>query len=446
MSDWGDVTFGAVRSQDAIDALRKKMAVPTKRWDDFLQLPRSKIFTMAGATKIDLLNDMQRSLVDAKAQGQSLGTWSKSFDANVAKHGWQYNGSRAWRTRVIYETNMRTASMDARWKQMQENKHVMPYGIYHVAGHGKNRRPEHQAWDGLVLPIDDPWWLSHKPLKAYGCKCTMSSANDRTLSRKGLTVAKQAPPIHKTRRINARTGEDYGEWPVGVDVGFSAVDGWLGSDIAFGKQLMELPPHVRDAVLGNKAGMHYEYVADSFKVWMEDVFSTRYQTKVNGVTKTRHKTTGKVHTVGWFDGAVIDALKKADADQTLRETFLEEKHRNKKLVPDTAILTVQDHQFTHTVRPAKKQRKGGSGADLPEEVLVRLPALVADYKAVLLGKNGNLVYVLRQPIDDKTGKVAFNVNLNEAGEVTNSLRTGGAVDPISLKDMSVFRLLVGKLD
>lgn len=410
MSDWADVQFGAVRSQDAIDALRKKVAVPTKRWDDFLQLPRSKAHTVAGATKIDLLNDLQQALVDAKAQGQSLGQFRDNFHGIAEKHGWQYNGSPAWRTQLIYDTNMRTASMDARWKQMQENKGVMPYGIYHVRDHGKNRRPDHQAYDGLVLPLDDPWWLVHKPVKAFGCKCTMSAANDRTLTRKGLTVAKEAPPTKYTNRVNSRTGEDYGDWPEGVDVGFTAEDGWLGSDIAFGEKLMQLPQPVRKAVLNNDTGMHQAFVSDSFAVWSKDVLAA-------------DKGRGMVHTVGWLSEPIVEAL------------------AVQNVVPTTATITLTDHRLRRMVRDLKAAK----GIKLPDDVLINLPAYLADYQAVLLDQKGGLVFVLKQPTGKSAGKVAININFKERGEVTNSVRSGGVVQANNLLNKTMYTPLVGKL-
>ncbi|MCS5516202.1 phage minor head protein [Pseudomonas qingdaonensis] len=44
-----------------------------------------------------------------------------------------------------------------------------PYGLYR---HGDAlTRPQHLAWDGTVLPLDDPWWSTHTPQNGWGCKC-----------------------------------------------------------------------------------------------------------------------------------------------------------------------------------------------------------------------------------------------------------------------------------
>lgn len=292
---------------------------------------------------------------------------------------------------------------------MQENKHVMPYGIYTVRDHGPNRRQAHQRYHNLVLPLDHPLWLAIKPIKAYGCKCTVTAANARTLKRKGLTVTQDVPKLRLTRRINDRTGEDYGEWPEGVDVGFDyKSDGWLGSDIAFGEKLMQLPAPVREAALGNSAGMHHEYVAESFKVWAGEVLAA-------------DKGRGKVHTVGWLGNKVIAAL------------------AAQNVVPTTATITITDHRLRRMVRDIKAT----NDIKLPDDVLNQLPAYLADYQAVLLDSQGGLVFVLKQPAGSKAGKVIINANFKERKEVTNSVRSGGVVPLAALQNYGIYTLLVG---
>lgn len=62
---------------------------------------------VAGATKRDLLSDMRGAVEKAIATGCTLEQFRTDFDTIVAKYGWEYNGVRAWRTRTIFETNLR---------------------------------------------------------------------------------------------------------------------------------------------------------------------------------------------------------------------------------------------------------------------------------------------------------------------------------------------------
>ncbi|MFV9492170.1 hypothetical protein ACNUI5_09110 [Pseudomonas aeruginosa] len=54
----------------------------------------------------------------AIADGTTLEEFRRDFDRIVAKYGWSYRGGRNWRSRVIYETNMRGSYMAGRLEQL----------------------------------------------------------------------------------------------------------------------------------------------------------------------------------------------------------------------------------------------------------------------------------------------------------------------------------------
>ena len=124
---------------------------------------------VAGAYKADLLSDFRDAVDKAIAQGTTLEEFRKDFDATVARHGWSYNGTRNWRSEVIYNTNIRTSYAAGRWEQLQDPDVKAFYG-YLVYRHGDSRvpRPQHLAWNGLTLPADDPWWKTHYPPNGWG--------------------------------------------------------------------------------------------------------------------------------------------------------------------------------------------------------------------------------------------------------------------------------------
>ena len=104
-----DITATSLQNAAAIAFLRNKQQLTTAHWDEMLGESHAKAFTVAGATKLALLNDLHAAVGDAIEQGQSIGEFRNVFDKVVAEHGWTYKGNRGWRTRVIYDTNMRAA-------------------------------------------------------------------------------------------------------------------------------------------------------------------------------------------------------------------------------------------------------------------------------------------------------------------------------------------------
>ena len=402
-----EVTLGNVPAKEAIEHIRAKLAVPTKRWDDMLGEVHVKAFTVAGATKLDLLKDLHGAVATAIEKGQSINQFRQQFDKTVAKHGWEYKGTRGWRTRVIYDTNLRTAHMAGRHKQVQRVKKKRPFQIYMTVG-DQQVRPEHAAWHKLVLPVDDPWWDTHYPPNGWGCRCYINTANQRQLDRQGLSPAK-APKIETSQRINTGTGEDYGQVPNGIDVGWNYNVGkaWLGPDIAFGNKLASVPTGMANAGI---ASVNFKVLDKDFKKWATDSLGAHSR--------------GKIKTVGFLSPELISGLKE------------------RGLAPATAAITITDRRINHMVR----DRKVTQGKQLPDSVLVDLPRHIRNAKAVLLDTRKNsLIFVLDHQQKDRVGKAVVFTDFVEKGELTNSVRSGGLVPIDAFEDTKSYTLLEGKL-
>lgn len=156
--------------------LRRKLNVPTERWDDIWQAAHDRAFVVAGALKADLLQDLHLA-VERGVAGGGLAAFRREFDAIVMRHGWSgWTGEgsaagRAWRTAVIYDTNLATAHAAGRWRQLQDLKGALPFWRYRHADGVIHPRPQHLAWNGLTLPADHPFWRTHFPPNGWGCHC-----------------------------------------------------------------------------------------------------------------------------------------------------------------------------------------------------------------------------------------------------------------------------------
>ena len=95
----------------------------------------------------------------------------------------------------------------------------MPYLRYVAVMDGRTR-PEHRAWHGTVLPVDDPWWDAHYPPCGWNCRCTVTQLGERTLERRGWSVTERPPAFPDRTFTNRRTGE-VTRVPGGIDPGFA---------------------------------------------------------------------------------------------------------------------------------------------------------------------------------------------------------------------------------
>src|SRR5690348_6623921 len=226
MADGASVAYGSLPFKEQIAFFRRKLNLPTESWTDIWQQAHDHAFVVAGANRTEIVEDFRDAVDRAIANGETLEQFRTRFDTIVAKHGWDYNGGRNWRSRVIYETNMRTSYAAGRWQQLQKLKAVRPFWRYRHADGERFPRPEHEAWNNLVLLADDPWWQTHYPPGGWGCKCYVEALNQRDLDRMGLQVG-TAPALDMqtvtvgTRGPTPRTVET----PAGIDPGFGYAPG-----------------------------------------------------------------------------------------------------------------------------------------------------------------------------------------------------------------------------
>ena len=220
-----DVEAFSVKPIEAIGFLRRKLRVPTRVWTDIWQEMHSAAFVVAGAQSDALLKDFQEAVLAAIEDGETLAQFRKRFDAIVKEHGWSYRGARNWRSRVIFQTNLRMAYSAGRWQQIERVKKTRPYLRYvHVDPFGADRRNrrEHQSWHNTVLPVDHPWWQTHFPPNGWSCRCSVQSLSARDLDRYKLKVSEEAPVIRWVERfVGAGSDRRAILVPEGIDPGFA---------------------------------------------------------------------------------------------------------------------------------------------------------------------------------------------------------------------------------
>lgn len=186
--------FGSMPEAEAF--FRQKINLPTRRWDDLWQGQHTRAFVVAGATRDALLSDLREAVDAAISKGETLEDFRARFRELVARNGWTgWTGEgtaagEAWRTSVIYHTNLRTAYQAGRWETLKS----FPYLKYQhntVA----NPRESHQAWDGKIIATDDPWWKTHYPPNGWGCRCSVTGVSAARLRAEGRRPDEPPPGV-----------------------------------------------------------------------------------------------------------------------------------------------------------------------------------------------------------------------------------------------------------
>lgn len=176
---WGDaITLFALPTvlfSDTWDELKKALfrgfggnfADFTETSTDFKVLTRlnENINKFSAAKTFQNVKDTQNFILDTQGNLRSF----TDFRKDAKKIFDQYNEN--W-LRTEFETTVANAQSAVQWQDIQRDKKTLPLLKYQTAGDDRVR-PLHAAWDGIVKPVDDPFWDTRSPQNDFGCRCIL---------------------------------------------------------------------------------------------------------------------------------------------------------------------------------------------------------------------------------------------------------------------------------
>lgn len=414
MADFSGIFGKPFPEQLAAWRIRLGELRPTAVWTDVEPQFHDRGFMVAGATKADLLADLAAAVDKAISQGRSLDEFRRNFRDIVQKrgwHGWTGEGTakgEAWRTKVIYRTNMATTYAAGRRAQLVEGG--FKFWVYK---HGNAREPrlQHLAWDGIALPPDHPFWAMHSPPNGWGCTCRMFGANGPASIRAvGGDPDKPLPPGWDA--IDPQTGT-----PKGIDRGWAYAPGATVDAEVVGMvsgKLPRLPAEIGAALFHTvRRPKDLDELTQEFGSFVDRALSSRIERNF----------------------MVVGALK-PDWVTAARAAGLR---------PETAEIAVTDRAIQHTFRgtshitapsrPSARAEKVnpvdlGWYRDLPRHLLAP--------RGVLLDQaDSEPVFVLVYDVPGRLAKLVVEINsyVKKAGGVLNLIQSGRLVQPNDLAAM-----------
>jgi len=237
-----EIVLQPLPPEEAIAYFRAKGFRPTWRWTDMWQDDHAQAFTVAKATRLDILQDIRDEIDRALAEGTTYQEFKKRVTPILQEKGWwgkhrvegpqgpeivQLGSPR--RLNTIFATNIQTALQVGHYRQMTDPAvlKARPYWRYSAVLDSRTR-PMHRAWHGTILPADDPWWSTHYPPNGWRCRCTAVTVSQGELDRgvlispdRGITHTVTPRPDNGTYGwTNPHTGEIL-TIPRGIDPGWA---------------------------------------------------------------------------------------------------------------------------------------------------------------------------------------------------------------------------------
>jgi uncharacterized protein with gpF-like domain len=180
-----------VDASDLIRWIEAKNPQAIEHWRDLGNDEYSRAFTVARSAGYDIIDDLYFSFVDTLEKGGTEVDFAKLVAPTLKAKGWLRGDDQAIATRVqlIYDTNLRVARGAGQWDRVQAGKRALPYlraataRDERVRHPPKSRHSDHRAWDGIVLPVDHPFWTRWWPPLGFRCRCTIIPMTRSQLAR-----------------------------------------------------------------------------------------------------------------------------------------------------------------------------------------------------------------------------------------------------------------------
>ena len=210
--------------QDALDYLRKKGYKLS--WDHQAVWREQHVhsFTCAKVLAMDVLVTLRQGLDEALEQGLPFADYKQQITellaAEIAHRPLIATSLKRLlvpqRLQLIYDTSVRVSRSVGQWQRIQRSKKLLPYLMYEL-GPSKEHRDDHVAWNGVILPVDDPFWKTHMPPNGWGCKCRVRQLTQRQVDKLGGVSTR--PEMTTMLWQHPQTGKVY-HAPKGIDPGW----------------------------------------------------------------------------------------------------------------------------------------------------------------------------------------------------------------------------------
>ncbi|WP_370429604.1 phage head morphogenesis protein [Actinobacillus pleuropneumoniae] len=247
----------------AVDYLRAKGVNITWNWHEQLESAHARAFTVAKATKAEVLDTIRWATEQAIANGTSEREYIKNLEPMLKELGWwgkakDDNGNEIQlgsprRLRTILRTNKLTSYHAARYAQQMENVDEQPYWRY-VAVQDSRTRASHLALHGKIYRADDPIWQTMYPPNDWGCRCRVEALSEYAVQSLGLKISSSDGEMETEEAvvgIDKDTGEeirttvskiktDQGEMKVGAGWNYNVGSAAFGTDIAVLRKLQQV--------------------------------------------------------------------------------------------------------------------------------------------------------------------------------------------------------------
>lgn len=165
--------------KEAMDWIASKPVVTRDVFDKMLPEVKGRAFTITGLQALDVMQSVRDEIAKLPAGGDwnaikkdvagKLTPWLVDANADPKEQVAQIQAVNR-RAELLLRTHGFQAYQASNWNVIQRQKAVFPY-LRYKSMEDDRVRPSHAALDGMIVPVDSPFWKTHFPPWDWGCRC-----------------------------------------------------------------------------------------------------------------------------------------------------------------------------------------------------------------------------------------------------------------------------------
>lgn len=189
------------------------------KWQDVWSEAHAKAFTVAGVTKLDVLQDIRAELDKAIRNGGTFQEFQNNLIPTLKQKGWWGKGKivdegtgeiagkrlNPRRLETIFRTNVQSAYMAGRYREQLASAATRPFWEY-IAVLDNRTRPLHRDLSGRIFRYDDAFWESFYPPNGWNCRCRVRTRSERDMDRRDLASSNSDGYMDTTEQLIDRKG------------------------------------------------------------------------------------------------------------------------------------------------------------------------------------------------------------------------------------------------
>lgn len=175
--------------EKAVEFLESKKLKVTWNWQEQLQAIKENSFTVAKVSSANVLQLFQNEIKKSMVEGNSYNVFKKNMKSILQTAGYsKREDGTAWRLDTIYRTNMQSAYMAGRYKEMEEVQDVFPYWQY-ISVMDTRTTTLCNSLSNKIVEANSPFWATHYPPNHFRCRARVRAVDDNFLKKKKLQVS-----------------------------------------------------------------------------------------------------------------------------------------------------------------------------------------------------------------------------------------------------------------